>query len=57
MSLGVHFLDPHLDFFPENLEAVSEKHSQRFHQDISTMEKQYHGKWNSSMLASGVPVS
>jgi len=38
MSLGVHFLDCHLDFFPENLEAVSDKHGQRFHQEISTME-------------------
>jgi len=56
MSLGVHFLDSHLDFSPENLGAVSEKHGQRFHQEISTMEKQYQGKWSSSMLTSGVPV-
>ena len=51
MSLGVHFLDSHLDFFPENLGAVSDEHGQRFHQEISTMEKQYHGKWSSRMLA------
>ena len=51
MSLGVHFLDSHLDFFPENLGAVSEKHGQQFQQEISTMEKQYQGKWSSIMLA------
>jgi len=51
MSLGVHFLDSHLDFFPQNLGAVSDEHGQRFHQEISTMEKQYQDKWSPSMLA------
>jgi hypothetical protein len=51
MSLKVHFLDSHLDFFPENLGAVSDEHGERFHQDISNMEKWYQGKWSLSMLA------
>jgi len=51
ISLKVHFLDSHRDFLPENLEEVSNDHKQRFHQDISTMEKQYQGKWSTSMLA------
>jgi hypothetical protein len=51
MSLKVHFLDYHLDFFPENLGAVSDKHGERFHQDISIMEDWYQGKWSLSMLA------
>jgi hypothetical protein len=51
MSLKVHFLDSHLDFFPENLDAVSDEHRERFHQDIFNMEKQYQGKWSLSMLA------
>jgi hypothetical protein len=51
MSLKVHFLDSHLDFFPENLGAVSDEHRERFHQDISNMEKRYQGKWSLSMLA------
>jgi hypothetical protein len=51
MSLKVHFLDCHLDFFPENLGAVSDQHGERFHQDIYNMEKRYHGKWSLSMLA------
>jgi len=32
------FLDSHLDFFSEYPWAVSEKHGEQFHQDISTME-------------------
>jgi len=48
MSLKVHFLYSHSDFFPEYLGAVSDEHRQRFHQDISTTEK--------GTKASGVPV-
>jgi hypothetical protein len=44
MSLKVHFLDSHLDFFPENVGAVSDDHGERFHQDISNKEKRYQGK-------------
>jgi hypothetical protein len=51
MSLKVHFLDSHLDFFPENLGAVSDEHGERFHQDISNMEKRYQSKWSLRMLA------
>lgn len=51
MSLKIHFLHSHLDFFPENLGAVSDEHGERFHQDISSMEKRYQGKWSSNMLA------
>src|SRR6218665_3465142 len=39
MSLKIHFLHSHLDFFPEHLGAVSDEHGERFHQDIATMEK------------------
>ena len=51
MSLKIHFLHSHLDFFPTNLGAVSDEHGERFHQDIATMEKRYQGNWNPSMLA------
>ncbi|GBM62497.1 hypothetical protein AVEN_145982-1 [Araneus ventricosus] len=40
MSLKVHILDSHLDYFPENLGAVSEEQGERFHQDIKEMERQ-----------------
>jgi hypothetical protein len=51
MSLKIHFLDSHLDFFPENLSAVSDEHRERFHQDISAMKKRYQGQWSARMLA------
>jgi hypothetical protein len=51
MSLKVHFLGSHLDFFPENLGAVSDEHGERFHQDIYNVEKRYQGKWSLSILA------
>ncbi|KAJ4431971.1 hypothetical protein ANN_20580 [Periplaneta americana] len=51
MSLKLHFLDSHLDFFPQNLAAVSDEHGERFHQDIATFEKRFSGRWNGSMLA------
>ena len=51
MSLKIHFLHSHLDFFAENCGAVSDEHGERFHQDISSMEKRYQGKWSCAMLA------
>jgi hypothetical protein len=51
MTLKIHFLESHLDFFPQNLSEVSDEHGERFHQDIIVMEKRYKGKWTSSMLA------
>ena len=51
MSLKVHFLDSHLDFFHKNLGDVSDEHGERFHQDISVIESRYRGKWSVGMLA------
>lgn len=51
MSIKIHFLHAHIEFFPENLGAVSEEHGERFHQDIKDMEKRYQGKWNKNMMA------
>ncbi|GFV91345.1 uncharacterized protein TNCV_898621 [Trichonephila clavipes] len=48
MSVKVHFLHSHLDYFPENLGAVSEEQGERFHQDIKEMERRYQGRWNNS---------
>jgi len=39
-----------LDFFPETSGAVSDEHGERFHQDISSMEKRYQRKWNCATL-------
>jgi hypothetical protein len=51
MSLKFHFSHSRLDFFPPNLGAMSEGHGERFHQDISTVEKIYAGKSSQNMLA------
>ena len=51
MSLKLHFLHSHLDHFPENLGAVSEKMGERFHQDIKEAERRYQGRWNVPMMA------
>ena len=41
MSIKVHFLDNHLERFPENLGDFSEEQGERFHQDIKFMEERY----------------
>ncbi|BFZ15669.1 hypothetical protein BsWGS_18707 [Bradybaena similaris] len=51
MSFKLHFLNSHVDYFPENLGAVSEEQGERFHQDIREMEKRYQGRWNVNMVA------
>lgn len=51
MSLKIHFLHSHLDFFPENCGAVSGEHGERFHQTIAEIENRYQGKWSPVMLA------
>ena len=55
MSLKIHFLHSHLDFFPPppplSCGAVSDEHGERFHQDISVMEQKYQGHRNEAMLA------
>ncbi|KDR21481.1 hypothetical protein L798_03985, partial [Zootermopsis nevadensis] len=51
MSLKMHFLHSHPDFFPSSCGAVSDEHGGRFHQDISVMEQRYKSKWSAAMLA------
>jgi hypothetical protein len=50
MSLKIHYLHSHLDFFLANLRAVSDKHGERFHQQISVMENRYQGNFNPNMM-------
>jgi hypothetical protein len=51
MSLKLHFLASHLDYFPPNLGAVSEEQSKRFHQDMKDVERRYQGRWDENMMA------
>ena len=46
MSFKLHFLNSHLDYFPENLGAVREEQGERFHQDIKEMER----RWDTNMM-------
>ena len=60
MSLKIHFLHSHLDFFPDNLGDVSDEEGERFHQDISVIVvivktfqlslSRYQGKLNDRMM-------
>jgi hypothetical protein len=44
MSLNIHFLYSHLDFFPETLGEVSDEQSEHFHQILS--------QWNITIMVS-----
>ena len=50
MSLKLHFLFSHFDFFKENLSDYSEEHGERFHQDMKNIEKRYQGRWDEAMM-------
>ena len=41
MSLKIHFLHSHLDFFLDNLGSVSDEQGERFHHDILQIEQRY----------------
>lgn len=45
LSLKMHFLKSHKDFFPDNMGAFSDEHGERFHQDISDMEDRFNGRY------------
>ena len=51
MSIKFHFLNSHLDQFPDNLRALSDEQGERFHQDLKIMEKRYQRRWDKSMMA------
>lgn len=51
MSIKMHFLSSHLDYFPDNCGDYSEEQGERFHRDIRVMEERYQGRWDVNMLA------
>ena len=51
MSVKMHFLWSHLNYFPENCGDFSEEQGAHFHQDIGDMEKCYQGQWEVNFLA------
>ena len=50
MPLKIHFLQSHLDLFPDNLGDISDEHDEKFYQDISDIETRYQGKPNDKMM-------
>ena len=46
MSVKLHFLCLHLDYFPKNCEDLSEEQGEHFHRDIHIMEECYQGRWD-----------
>jgi hypothetical protein len=51
ISLKLHFLASHLDYFPPNLGAVSEEQGERFYQDLKDVKRRYQGRWDINMMA------
>lgn len=50
MSLKIHFLYNHLNFFPDNCGDCSDEQGERFHQDIATIEERFKGKDSTHMM-------
>jgi hypothetical protein len=50
MSLKIHFLHSHLDFFRKNLGSTSDEQGERFHHDLKFFGDQHKGFWDESML-------
>ena len=51
LSLKVRFLHSQLDFFAQKMGVITEKHGERFHQEIKEMENRYQGRITKNMLA------
>lgn len=50
MFVSVIFLDCRLDLFLKNHGTLSDEHGERFHKDISTIERRHQGEWTRTML-------
>ena len=51
MTLKIHFLHSHLDFFPSNMGDVSDEHGEQFYQKIGEIKNRYQGNVNENMMA------
>ena len=51
MSIKLHYLFSHLDYFPANLGDVGEEQGKRFHRDIKVMVERYQGRWDTYMMS------
>ena len=51
MSLKIHFLHHHLEYFSKQLDSESDENGERFHQVAMPMETRYKGKRFDSLVA------
>ena len=51
MSIKMHYLHSHMDWFPENLGSMIDEQGERFHQDMKEMETRYQGRCYAVMMA------
>ena len=51
MSIKIHFLGLHLNYFPDNCGYYSEEQGGQCYQDIAIMENRYQGSMTINMLA------
>mgnify|MGYP004581398979 CR=1 FL=1 len=51
MSIKIHFLHSHLEFFPENLGKLSDEQGERFHKELWEIEKRFQGKSSVNMMS------
>ena len=51
MSLKIHFLYSHLDFFPPNKGEINDELGKSFHQEIKDLKNRYQGRKTKNMLA------
>lgn len=50
MSLKLHFLESHINIFPDNLAELSDEHGEKFHQTLLSFENRFKGKPSAKML-------
>ena len=50
MSIKMHYLFSHKDWFPENLGPMSDKQGEIFHQDLKEMDKRYQCHWDAVIM-------
>ena len=46
MSVKMHNLFSHIDWFPEYLGSMSDEQGEKFHQDLKEMETRCQGRWD-----------
>ena len=51
ISIKLYFLHSHLDEFPSNPVAVTDKQGEQLHQYLMTMEHRCQGRWDRNMMA------